>query len=49
VLDLENGNIYLKNFLQVRIDSNFDKAKQYYEEVLGFRVDWWGHAERGGI
>ncbi|MBS4198142.1 VOC family protein [Bacillus sp. FJAT-49732] len=39
--------IYLKNFLQVRLVSDFNKSKMYYQNILGFSVDGWGHAERG--
>lgn len=40
-------DVYLKNFLQVRLVSNFNKSKVNYEQILGFQVDQWGHAERG--
>lgn len=43
---MEN-QIYLKNFLQVRLVSNHEKARRYYRDVLGFNVDEFGHAERG--
>ncbi|MFC5406277.1 VOC family protein [Cohnella soli] len=42
-----SNEIYLKNFLQVRLVSDFEKAKTYYQDVLGFQVDGWGHTERG--
>ena len=38
---------YLKNFLKVRLVTNFEQAKDYYENVLGFQVDGWGHTEIG--
>jgi len=44
---LSNEIAYLKNFLQVRLVSDFEKARTYYQDVLGFQVDGWGHAERG--
>ncbi|CAM3376930.1 sigma-70 family RNA polymerase sigma factor [Marinicrinis lubricantis] len=39
----------IKNALQVRLVSNLSEAKTYYQEVLGFTVDDWGHAERDGV
>ncbi|KIL40609.1 hypothetical protein SD70_12810 [Gordoniibacillus kamchatkensis] len=44
---MNTDHVYLKNFLQVRLVSDFEKAKTYYQDVLGFKVDGWGHAERG--
>ncbi|MGE8207038.1 VOC family protein [Heyndrickxia sp. NPDC080065] len=40
-------DIYIKNFLQVRLVSDFNKSKMYYQNTLGFNVDDWGHEERG--
>ncbi|MDR0271243.1 sigma-70 family RNA polymerase sigma factor [Paenibacillus sp.] len=39
----------IKNALQVRLVSNLIDAKKYYQEVLGFTVDDWGHVERDGV
>ena len=33
--------------LQVRLVSDFEKSLAYYRDVLGCKVDYWGHAERG--
>ncbi|MFD0619916.1 sigma factor-like helix-turn-helix DNA-binding protein [Paenibacillus sp. GCM10027629] len=39
----------IKNALQVRLVSNLPEAQNYYQEVLGFTVDDWGHVERDGV
>jgi RNA polymerase sigma factor (sigma-70 family) len=39
----------IKNALQVRLVSDLEKAKAYYENVLGFSIDGWGHTEREGV
>ncbi|WP_274365768.1 hypothetical protein [Paenibacillus thermotolerans] len=38
---MKDENVYLKNFLKVRLVSDFEKAKAYYQDVLGFKVDGW--------
>lgn len=35
--------------IQVRLVSNFKKSQHYYRDVLGCRIDDWGHAERDGM
>lgn len=39
----------IKNALQVRLVSNLPEAKKYYQDILGFTVDDWGHVERDGV
>ncbi|WP_199618239.1 VOC family protein [Paenibacillus alkalitolerans] len=39
----------IKNALQVRLVSDLVKAKTYYQDILGFTVDDWGHVERDGV
>ncbi|BBH24272.1 hypothetical protein Back11_56170 [Paenibacillus baekrokdamisoli] len=39
----------IKNALQVRLVSDLANAKKYYQDVLGFIVDGWGHVEREGV
>lgn len=36
---MSNEIAYLKNFLQVRLVSDFEKARTYYRDVLGFQVE----------
>ncbi|WP_054026332.1 hypothetical protein [Bacillus sp. FJAT-28004] len=40
---------HIKKALQVRLVSDLEKAKEYYEHILGFAIDGWGHAEREGV
>ncbi|MFS0638367.1 VOC family protein [Mesobacillus foraminis] len=40
-------DVVLKNFLQVRLVSDFNKCTNYYQDILGFKVDGWGHAILG--
>jgi catechol 2,3-dioxygenase-like lactoylglutathione lyase family enzyme len=35
--------------LQVRLVSDLAKSQEYYRDVLGCKVDDWGHAERDGM
>ncbi|NGM85235.1 VOC family protein [Paenibacillus sp. 7124] len=35
--------------IQVRLVSDLAKSQAYYRDVLGCKVDDWGHAERGGM
>jgi predicted enzyme related to lactoylglutathione lyase len=35
--------------IQVRLVSNLKKSQDYYRDVLGCKVDNWGHAERDGM
>jgi len=35
--------------LQVRLVSDLEKSQRYYRDVLGCKVDNWGHAERDGM
>lgn len=35
--------------IQVRLVSNLKKSQQYYRDVLGCKIDDWGHAERDGM
>jgi len=42
-------SVRIKNANQVRLVSDFEASKTYYEEVLGFTIDDWGHTERDGI
>ncbi|RKN70534.1 VOC family protein [Paenibacillus ginsengarvi] len=46
---VEKMNARINNALQVRLVSDLTKAKEYYQDVLGFKVDGWGHAERDGL
>ncbi|MBT2757467.1 VOC family protein [Mesobacillus foraminis] len=46
-MEKNKQDVYLKNFLQVRLVSDFNKSKIYYQTTLGFKVDEWGHAELG--
>ncbi|WP_121610800.1 hypothetical protein [Mesobacillus foraminis] len=39
--------VVLKNFLRVRLVSDFNKSLNYYQDILGFKVDGWGHAILG--
>lgn len=36
----------LRRTIQVRLVSDLRKSQQYYRDILGCRVDDWGHAER---
>jgi len=35
--------------IQVRLVSDLKKSQEYYRDVLGCKVDDWGHAEREGM
>ncbi|WP_299089877.1 VOC family protein [uncultured Metabacillus sp.] len=35
--------------IQVRLVSDLKKSQEYYHDVLGCKVDDWGHAERNGM
>lgn len=35
--------------IQVRLVSDLKKSQDYYRDVLGCKVDGWGHAERDGM
>ncbi|WP_462413729.1 VOC family protein [Neobacillus sp. Marseille-QA0830] len=35
--------------IQVRLVSDLKKSQEYYRNVLGCKVDDWGHAERDGM
>ncbi|MDQ0229493.1 VOC family protein [Metabacillus malikii] len=40
------GKGKLGKTIQVRLVSDFQAAKRYYQEVFGCQVDGWGHVER---
>lgn len=35
--------------IQVRLVSDFKVSQKYYRDVLGCKIDDWGHAERDGM
>ncbi|MEC1374329.1 VOC family protein [Heyndrickxia oleronia] len=35
--------------IQVRLVSDLKKSQEYYRDVLGCKIDGWGHAERDGM
>ncbi|MGD6844615.1 VOC family protein [Bacillus infantis] len=35
--------------IQVRLVSDLKKSQEYYRDVLGCKIDDWGHAERDGM
>ncbi|MGZ9583745.1 VOC family protein [Paenibacillus marinisediminis] len=41
--------IKLGTTIQVRLVSDLKKSQEYYRDVLGCKVDDWGHAERDGM
>jgi catechol 2,3-dioxygenase-like lactoylglutathione lyase family enzyme len=43
------GQVKLGTTIQVRLVSDLKRSQEYYRDVLGCRVDDWGHAERDGM
>ena len=46
--NLQQNRIFGKA-IQVRLVSDLKKSLEYYRDVLGCKIDDWGHAERDGM
>lgn len=46
---IDERQLELGKTIQVRLVSNLERSKEYYRDVLGCKVDGWGHAERDGM
>ncbi len=47
--DNTTSEVKLGRTIQVRLVSDLIKSQEYYRDVLGCKVDDWGHAERDGM
>jgi predicted enzyme related to lactoylglutathione lyase len=45
----QHKKVKLGQTIQVRLVSDLKKSQEYYRDVLGCKVDDWGHAERDGM
>ncbi|MEI5909577.1 VOC family protein [Bacillus spongiae] len=42
-------SVELGQTIQVRLVSNLKKSQEYYRDVLGCKIDDWGHVKRDGM